>query len=419
LRAARRSRAEEKLSIEIRPVPAADQRRWYDAINVAFAEDVPDGQWELEQKMFEPDRALGVYDGDRVVGGGSAFSFRMTVPGGRKADVAGVTMVGVMPTHRRQGALRALMARQLADIRDRGEPMAALWASEGSIYQRFGYGLAIVNGSFDLERDRAVFRNPVEPSGRVDLRDIESARTDLKKVYDAYQARTPGFYERDDDWWDAVLSDAEFRRHGMSKRHTAVLTQGDEPVGYALYRIKGDWLPTGHANTLFVSEIVALDASSLQELWRYLFGVDLMHNIRSRLGPIDHPLMLMLAEPRRMQLRASDGVWLRIVDVKKALEARSYAADDSLVLEVSDSFMPEVGGRWRLTASGGNGAAEPTSDTPDIQLDITDLGAVYMGGFRFASLARAARTVECTPGARARADAMFASTDAPWCPEVF
>ena len=161
------------MPIEIRTVPPADQRRWYDAINVAFGEDVPDGQWELEQKMFEPDRALGVYDGDLVVGGGSAFSFSMTVPGGRKAAVGGVTMVGVMPTHRRQGALRALMAKQLSDIRDRGEPIAALWASEGSIYQRFGYGLAMVNGSFDLERDRATFRIPVEPAGHVELRDAE------------------------------------------------------------------------------------------------------------------------------------------------------------------------------------------------------------------------------------------------------
>jgi predicted acetyltransferase len=407
------------LSIDIRTVPAADQRRWYEVINIAFGEDVPDGQWELEQKMFEPERALGVYDGDDVVGGGSAFSFRMTVPGGRKASVGGVTMVGVMPTHRRQGALRALMARQLSDIRDRGEPIAALWASEGSIYQRFGYGLAMVNGSLEIERDRATFRLPVEPSGNVELRDADRARADVKRIYDIYQARTPGFYERDDEWWDVVLSDAEFRRHGMSKRHTAVYMRDGGAVGYALYRIKGDWIPTGPANTLFVQEIIALDPAALQQLWRYIFGVDLMHSIRSRLGPIDHPLMLMLAEPRRMQLRATDGVWMRIVDVKAALEARAYAADGSVVLEVSDAFMPEVGGRWRLTTGGGDGLAEPTSDSPDIQMDITDLASVYMGGFRFASLGRASRTVECTEGARARADAMFASTDAPWCPEVF
>jgi predicted acetyltransferase len=311
------------------------------------------------------------------------------------------------------------MTRQLSDIRDRGEPIAALWASEGSIYQRFGYGLAMVNGAFDLERDRAGFRLPVEPSGRVELRGVDSARADIERIYDVYQARTPGFYERDAEWWNVVLSDAEFRRHGMSKRHTAVYTRDGEAMGYALYRIKGDWLPTGPANTLFVQELIALDAAAYQQLWRYIFGVDLMHNIRSRLGPIDHPLMLMLAEPRRMQLRAGDGVWMRIVDVKGALESRGYAADGSVVLDVSDAFVPECAGRWRLTVSGGAGHAEITDDAPDIQMDISDLAAVYMGGFRFASLGRAARTVECTPGARAQADAIFATTDAPWCPEVF
>ncbi len=316
--------------------------RWFEAVNVAFGEDVTDEQWALDQKITEPERVLGVYDGDKIVGGGAIFTFRMTVPGGRKADVAGVTMVGVMPTHRRQGALRALMARQLADVRERGEPIAALWASEGSIYQRFGYGLAIVNGAIDLERDRATFRQPVEPSGQVELRDVESARPAIKKVYDVYQARTPGFYERHDDWLDVSLSDAEFRRNGMSKRHNAVLVRDGEEVGYALYRIKGDWLPTGPANTLFVNELIGLDAEAVQQLWRYVFGVDLMHNIRARLGPVDHPLLLMLAEPRRLQLRATDGVWLRIVDVKAALEARGYAADGSIVLDVSDSFMPEV-----------------------------------------------------------------------------
>ena len=407
------------MALEVKLVPAADQRRWYDAINVAFAEDVPDGQWELEQNMLEPERALGVYDGDLVIGGGSAFSFRMTVPGGRKADVAGVTIVGVLPTHRRQGALRALMARQLADVREKGEPIAALWASEGSIYQRFGYGLAMVNGAFDLERDRATFRLPVEPVGHVELRDAESARPELKRIYDRYQARTPGFYERDDEWWNVILSDAEFRRNGMSKRHTAVYVRDGEAVGYALYRIKGDWLPTGPANTLVVQELIARDPAAYQQLWRYIFGVDLMHNIRSRLGPIDHPLMLMLSEPRRMQLRASDGVWMRIVDVKAALEVRGYAADGSVVLDVSDSFMPDVAGRWRLTVSNGTGQAEPTTDAPDIQMDITDLAAVYMGSFRFASLGRSNRAVECTEGARATADEMFASTDAPWCPEIF
>ena len=153
------------MTVEIRPVPPEELRAWFESVMVAFGEDVNEDQWKLDQLTLEPDRILGGYDGDQIVGGGGAFSFQMTVPGGI-VPVAGVTMVGVMPTHRRQGVLRALMARQLADVRAAGEPMAALWASEGSIYQRFGYGLATVNGSVDIERDRSAFRKPVAADGQ-------------------------------------------------------------------------------------------------------------------------------------------------------------------------------------------------------------------------------------------------------------
>ena len=407
------------MTVEIRRVPADRIRAWFESIMTAFGEELTEEQWKLDQLTLEPDRALGGYDGDKVVGGGGAFSLKMTVPGGAIVPVGGVTMVGVMPTHRRQGVLRSLMARQLSDVRERGEPMAALWASEGSIYQRFGYGLATTNGSIEIERDRAAFRKPIAATGTVELRDTDVARVSLTEIYDTVRAETPGFYQREPAWWDVVLSDAEFRRRGAGKRFNAVLTRDGEDVGYALYRIKSEWLNTGPANTLIVLELLGIDADAVAQLWRYVFGVDLMSTIRSRLGPPDHPLLLMVAEPRRLQLRVGDALWVRIVDVPKALETRGYAADGSVVLDVTDDFMPEVAGRWRLTVSDGKARAESTTDPADLQLEIQDLGAVYLGGFTFASLGRAVRTVECTPGAHDRADALFATTVVPWCPEVF
>ncbi|MEX2546480.1 MAG: GNAT family N-acetyltransferase [Chloroflexota bacterium] len=407
------------MTIEIGPVPAKDMRRWFEAVMVAFGEDVNEEQWVLDQKIFEPDRVLAAWDADRIVGGGAAYSFHMTVPGGAKVPTAGVTMVGVVPTHRRQGALRGLMARQLADVRAAGEPLVALWASEGSIYQRFGYGLATLNGAIDIERERTAFRTQMSATGSVELRDVEAAKPALARVYDVMRAATPGFYERSPTWWDVLLADPEYRRRGAGKRFNAVLTRNGEDVGYALYRIKSDWIETGPANTLVIVELIGVDADAMHQLWRYIFGVDLMSRIRSRLGPADHPLLLLVAEPRRLQLRVTDGMWLRIVDVPAALEARGYAADGSIVLEVRDEFMAEVGGRWRLTARNGRGRTEKTDDPADLELEVQDLAAVYMGAFRFASLGRAGRTVERTPDARVRADAIFATTVAPWCPEVF
>ena len=404
---------------EIRPVPAAEMRRWFEAVMVAFGEEVNEEQWALDQKLLEPERALGAYVGGEVVGGGAAFTFQMTVPGGRQVATAGVTMVGVMPTHRRQGLLRQLMARQLSDVRAAGEPLAALWASEGSIYQRFGYGLGSLNGAIDIERARAVLRKTAPANGSIELRDVAGARPALMQVYDLVRAATPGFYERSAAWWDVLLADPEFRRRGAGRRFNAVAVRDGRAVGYALYRIKGDWIETGPANTLIVLELLAVDPEATEQLWRFLFGVDLMSKIYCRLGPADHPLVLLVAEPRRLQLRVTDGMWLRIVDVPAALEGRGYSADGSIVLEVTDEFMPEVAGRWRLTTSNGQGRAEPTTDAADLELEINDLGAVYLGQFSFVSLARAGRTLELTNRAWARADAMFDSAISPWCPEVF
>jgi predicted acetyltransferase len=408
------------MSVEIRPVPAADTRRWFDAVNASFAEFPEDEQWELDQKILEPERVLGAYDGERIVGGGGAFSFRMTVPGGRQVATGGVTMVGVLPTHRRQGALRKLMARQLADVRSAGEPLAALWASEGSIYQRFGYGLASLNGRLEIERDRATFRNPIPASGTFELLEAAEARGHMQVVYDAVRAVTPGFYVRSETWWDVVLADPLFRRRDASRKFHAIHRRDGRAVGYVVYRVKSDWIDTGPASTLLVVELMAVDAEATQQVWRYAFGVDLMKRIHSRLGPADHPLLLLVAEPRRLQLRVGDALWLRIVDVPAALEGRGYAADGTVVLEVADEFMPEVAGTWRLTTTGGSGRVQATTEPADIRLDITDLGAVYLGAFSFTSLARAGRTTEFTAGARASADRMLASDDPPpWCPEVF
>ena len=407
------------MSADIRPVPTTDTRRWFDAVNHAFAEHPEEEQWQLDQRILEPDRVLGAYDGEQIVGGGAAFSFQMTVPGGSQVATAGVTMVGVLPTHRRQGILRALMARQLADVRSRGEPLAALWASEGSIYQRFGYGLATLNGRVELQRDRAAFRQPLPAAGSVVLLSADEARPALKAVYDAVRSATPGFYVRSDTWWDVFMADPEFRLRDMSRKFHAVLTLDDRPAGYVVYRVKSEWGDSGPANALVIMELLGIDPNATQQLWRYAFGVDLMATIRARLGPADHPLLLQVAEPRRLALRVGDGVWLRVVDVAAALEARGYDSDGTIVLDVTDEFMPDVAGRWRLTVDGGIGRAEVTDEPADLRLDITDLGAVYLGGFSFASLGRAGRTSEVTEGARRTADRMFASDVPPWCPEVF
>jgi len=164
---------------------------------------------------------------------------------------------------------------------------------------------------------------------------------------------------------------------------------------------------------------MALDGDAYLEMWRFLLGVDLIKRVKTRFSNPGDPLLQMLAEPRRLLLKLRDGLWLRIVDIPGALRARGYAADDSLVLEVSDEFMPDTAGRFRVTTADGRAEVTPTTDKPDFALDIADLGAVYLGAFTLADLARAGRTSELAAGARARADAMLASSLPAWCPEIF
>lgn len=186
-----------------------------------------------------------------------------------------------------------------------------------------------------------------------------------------------------------------------------------------MYRIKSDWNEAGIRSVLRVIEWMAVDPAATYDVWKYLFGVDLIHKVTAGQGPPDNPLLLMLNEPRRLGMRVGDGLWLRILDVPAALGRRSYAADGELILEVSDQVMPEVGGRWRMSVRGGHAELASTDQPAELRVDVNDLGAVFLGGFTFAHLQRAGRGTELTAGAIRRADAMFVTDRSPWCPHVF
>jgi predicted acetyltransferase len=408
------------MSIEVRTISQADLRAWIDAVETAFGEETRDDRFADWQRIIDPERVLGAYEGERIVGGGADFAFRLTVPGGRQLPAAGVTAVGVLPTHRRRGILNQMMRRQLEDVRRRGEPLAILWASEGSIYQRYGYGLASLNASFEIDRDRSQFRDTHAASGTVRLVGRDEAARLLPPVYDAVRAVTPGFYERSEDWWDVeILSDYEWARRGASRKFYAVHERDGRATGYAIYRIRSEWGDVGSKSVLRVIEAFAVDPAATRDVWRYLFDVDLIAQITAHPAPVDHPLLLMLAEPRRLRLRLGDGLWLRILDVPAALSGRGYAADGQLVIQVEDALLPELSGTWRLGVEKGTAEVAATDGPPDLVLDTTDLAAVYLGAFTFAELAAAGRGHEPTAGARERADAMFATERRPWCPEIF
>jgi predicted acetyltransferase len=361
------------------------------------------------------ERVYAARDGDRIVGGTGAFPFRFTVPGG-VVDCAGVTVVGVLPSHRRRGILAAMMREQHDDIRGRGEPVAALWASEEAIYGRFGYGLASFMGEIEVARSHSGLRAPRAEGARARLVPLEEAKTIVPAIYDRVRTATPGMFERSADWWEVRnLADPPERREGAGEKNVMVLELDGRDAGYALYRLTAKWEFGSSVGYVTVLEALGDSPVAVREVWRFLLELDWMASVKADLLPVDHPLLHLLQYPRRMKMRISDALWCRLVDVGPALSARTYADGEPIVFDVTDSFLPENAGRWRLA----DGTAERTDADAHLALDVSALGSVYLGGVTFSELLRASLIRELEPGAAARADAVFATPFRPWCPEIF
>jgi predicted acetyltransferase len=406
------------MEIDVRPFDG-DPRAFFEAAELAFGERLRDEDADAYAAVFEPDRAIAAYDGDRIVGTAGIFSFDLTVPGGI-LPAAGVTIVGVQPTHRRRGILRRMMTMQLEAIHDRGEPIAILWASEGSIYQRFGYGLSTMAARVSLDTGRSAFRHAHVPAGSIRFVDLDEARRLLPAVYDTVAPTRQGFYGRTPAFWDAeVLRDPEHWRHGAGPAFHIVHEVAGTVDGYARYRVRDKWDDAGPRSTVVLVEKLATNPAADLDLWRFLLDIDLMAALESWNVAPDDPIVLNALEPRRLGISLGDGLWLRVVDVASALAQRRYAVDGRLVFELADEQCEWNEGRWALIVEAGMPVVEPTTEAPDLAADATDLAAAYLGGFSFTQLADAARVRELQPGALARADALFRTARPPWCPKVF
>jgi len=247
----------------------------------------------------------------------------------------------------------------------------------------------------------------------VRLVSVEEAAETFTPLYERAMRLRPGMSSRSGSWWKTRrLVDGSWGPAAPKNR--ALLELDGAPAGYALYTVKQDWEHGSSTGTMTVLEAVAPEPDAARELWRWLLDFDWTSKIVADLLPLDHELFWLLREPRRMAFELNDGVWVRLVDVGAALSARSYR-DGAVVFEVRDAFRPSNEGRWRVSAEG----AERVEAEPEIALDVTALGSVYLGGFTFEELRRGSRIAELREGAVARADALFATERQPWCPEIF
>ncbi|MFJ4775018.1 GNAT family N-acetyltransferase [Streptomyces sp. NPDC088762] len=411
------------MALEMRVLQADEWDVWYDQLELAFGgvADLPQER-KLYRELTETERSLGVWDGETCVGSAGAFSFRLSVPGGALVPAAGVTMVGVSPTHRRRGVLSSLMRRQLDDIRSGGEPLAVLTASDPAIYGRFGYGTATYALALDIDTTRvALSVPPGTDEVRLRLADPEQALAACERVYAALVPRRPGMPARQPGWERLALLDPPGGRDGRSPLQCVLAEREDgEVVGYARYRVKPDWEPSGSEGKVDVVDLDALDPVAGAALWRYLFGIDLTWTVRAHRRPVDDPVLHLVSDVRRSKPSTRDSLYVRLVDLPAALEARAYGAPLDLVLEVEDAFCPWNEGRWRLVADGKGGAAcTRTEEAADLRLSARELGSAYLGGITLTSLAAAGRVHELRPGAVTEASRSFAGDVAPWLPHGF
>ncbi|KUO22002.1 GNAT family N-acetyltransferase [Streptomyces dysideae] len=406
---------------EVRDLRRDDWDTWYDTLLRAFG-GVPEAaeERELWNSLTETDRSFGVWDGDACVGTAGAFGFRLTVPGGASVPAAGVTMVGVAATHRRRGILTSMMRRQLDDVRDRGQPLAVLTASEPAIYGRFGYGIGTRNVSAEIDTGRV--RLSVPP-GTDDVRlryaDPADALAACEAVYARRVPARPGMLARLPGWERLGVLDPESERGGASPLQCVLAERDGEVVGYARFAVKPNWQSTGHNGTVVLRDAEALDPAARAALWRFLFDIDLTSTLLTGARPLDEAWLHQVSDIRRCALRMRDSLYVRLVDVGAALEARTYQAPVDVVLDVEDAFCPWNAGRWRLTGDTKGASCGRTTDSADLALSVRELGSAYLGDTNLGALGAAGRVRELRQGALAEAALGFGSAVAPWLPHGF
>ncbi len=385
-----------------------DQVLFADVLHGAFGRfpETPTGGplWSA----LELDRCLlAVTPDGQPVGSACAYSFELTLPGEIVVPAAGVSAVGVLPTHRRQGVLSAMMRHQLADVRARGEFVSVLLATEAPIYGRFGYGPATYTRRLTVPRGPGTFtasRAGGTGSGSIELLRRDRCGEILEDVYDRYRRAQPGALSRPARWWAAGAGQPPI---SAAPRYVAVHRDiSGRPDGYASYSLDG--------GTLTVDETIATDDAVWTALARFVLEHDLVTEVAFKHVPPDHPLRWQLTDFNAAQVsHDTEWLWVRLLDIPRALTARAWPADGDLVLDVDDPFLGEHG-RYLLTVQAGKAECIATDQEPDLSLDVRDLGSIYLGGTAPSTLVRAGH-VKARPGAAARADALFRTERAPHC----
>ncbi|WP_119293876.1 GNAT family N-acetyltransferase [Streptomyces sp. YIM 130001] len=415
------------MTVDVRTLAESDYPDWLRALNTGFLrppvatdEDVAD---RLTFTLL--DRTLGAFDDGRCVATFRSFPQQLTAVGGRTVAADAISNVTVSPTHRRRGLLGRMVAADLAAAKERGEVVATLIAAEYQIYGRYGFGPGAWIAEWEIDVQRAGFdrqRPGPDDGGRIDLVDGAEVRRIGPALHERLRGRQHGAVDRDDRWWRAATGVAGVRAPGAWTEpfHAVYHSAGGEVEGLVAYTADSDWGATKQpSGTVQVLDLVAASPAAERALWRYLCSVDWITKVRTGRRAPDDLLLAVLPDPRAARiLTLSDWLWVRLLDVPAALEARTYSGTGALILEVEDR-QGLAGGRFRLDVTPAGVRCVPTEDAAELALSVGELGSLWLGGESAVRLAEVDRVVELRPGAAAVADALFRTSRRAWCPDQF
>ena len=394
---------------ELRNVTPDEFERWMRVESRAHGNRFNHDPEEL-RPHFDLTRTIAVVDEGQIVGGAHSHLLEMSVPGG-VATVAGVSNVEVQPTHTRRGIMTSMMRHQIDGIHERDEPLAALFATESAIYGRFGYGVGSVHESWTIDKRHTTYNRRPDSPGTIAFVDPADIGKELPDVFRRGTEGRPAVFQRAPHHWERDSRDPIHSQGGQGGIFYAAYIENGRIEGYVNYRTQRP--------AVIVNELMATTPDASAALWRFCFDLDLHERTDAIKRPVDDPLPWLLADPRRLQRSARDGLWVRIVDVAAALQLRQYLSNDRLTLQVRDDFCSWNNRCFELDGSLEGATCRPSAGSPDLTITVSGLASAYLGAASFSTLAQAGLVDEHSPGVLARADRMFAVQLKPWTPYNF
>lgn len=407
------------MSVEVRTIEDDELEAWYIAMQRGFhvGSPLPAGTIDQLRPHFDVTRAWAAIDDGRIVGTVRTLAGQLAVPGGRSLAAGLLTQVTVAPTHRRRGLLTGMLGADLAACHERGEPLGYLVAAEYPIYGRFGYGPSSDAVDLILDARGVQFLDvadvEIRPVDGQEFRDVAPA------VYERHWRGQPGFIDRWPRFWDILSDITRPDPSAPLSAHVLAYDRSGELVGFLAYHVTDHWANARPDCQLLVDDLFGCSPAVEAALWRFGTEVDWVTSVRANRRTVDEPLRWYLHDARYLAEKARrDHVWLRVLDVPAALGGRSYVSSGRVVVEVIDK-LGFAAGTFVLDAEPAGAECGATTESPDLTVNVSDLGALYLGGTSATTLAKVGRIDEHRAGAVATLDAVLQSPTPPWCSTMF